>query len=189
MRPLELLVLYLLVGGVGAAAAARAGRPHPLFAWLLWPLAAPTLFTAGPPPPDPAPTSRVDAAVGRLADALDDAAPASREALRAAERGLRALESRLVELDRVLASLEAEPAPEGPAAADLVAARAGHVARLRGLRDDARDRLDRGLARLAELTSRAHVARFTGEEADAVADALGRLAAAVDSAAEVARVG
>ena len=200
MRPVELLVLYLLIGAAVSTAAWRAGLPAPWLGLPLWPLTLPSLLGAMAAPSTPAParpatpgdTARVQAAVSTLAAALEGwAAPAaSREALATAERGLLALAARLADLDAVLDELDAAPpAPAHPDAADLVRARAANLARLRQLRDETRARLDRGLARLADLSTQAHLARFTGEEAAAVADALSRLAAAVDGAAEVSRVG
>ena len=198
MRPVELLVIYLLVGMAVSTAAWRTGRPAPWLGLMLWPLTLPGLLggvaqpPAAPPPPRGSGSERVQAAVAALRAALDGwpSPPASQEALASAERGLLALDARLADLDAVLGELEAAPAPPShPDAADLVQARAENLARLRQVRDETRARLERGLARLSDLATRAHLARFTGEEAAAVADALSRLGAAVDGAAEVSRVG
>jgi hypothetical protein len=198
MRPVELLIIYLLVGVAVSTAAWRTGRPAPWLGLALWPLTLPGLLggVAAPAGPPPTPTGgegpRVHAAVVALRTALDGwpSPPASEEALASAERGLLALSVRLADLDAVLQELEAAaPPPVHPDAADLVRARADNLARLHQVRDETRARLERGLARLSDLATRAHLARFTGEEAAAVADALSRLAAAVDGAAEVSRVG
>jgi hypothetical protein len=198
MRPVELLLLYVLVGAAVATASWRAGRPAPWLGLLFWPLTLPGLLegaAAAPAPPSPRPPTpphgRVQAAVAALGQALEGwpGHPASQEALASAERGLMALDTRLSELEAVLAALEAAPTGSAhPGAADLARAREENLARLRGVRDETRARMERGLAHLADLTTRAHLARFTGEEAAAVAEALARLAAAVDGAAEVSRL-
>lgn len=194
MRPMELFIMYLLVGVAVSVAAWRAGRPAPWLGLALWPLTLPGLLGRATPPPPTAggEGARVHAAIITLRAALDGwpSPPASEEALASAERGLLTLSERLADLDAVLLELEAAaPPPAHPGAADLVRARSDNLTRLHHVRDETRARLERGLARLADLATRAHLARFTGEEAAAVADALSRLAAAVDGAAEVSRVG
>ena len=203
MRPIELLVLYLVIGAAVSVAAWRAHHPARWLAPLLWPLVLPNLLGSPSPAqveparspspllPPTADGDRVQVAVSHLRDALegwDGGAPAV-SALDATQRRLAALLSRLRDLDTVLFSLDQEPAPvDHPDVADLLDARRENLAKLRALRDNTRGRLERGLAQLSDLATRAHLARFTGEEADAVATALRNLAAAVESAGEVTRV-
>lgn len=203
MRPIELLVLYLVIGAAVSVAAWRGRHPARWLAPVLWPLVLPNLLgrTEAPPgrplrPPSPAlpmtpEGDRVQAAVQHLLGALDGwegGAPAV-TALDSTQRQLLALADRLRDLETVLASLDQEPPPlDHPDVADLLAARRCNLEKLRALRDRTRGRLERGIAQLSDLSTQAHLARFTGEEAEAVATALTDLAAAVESAGEVARV-
>ena len=203
MRPLELVVLYGIVGVAVALAMTRAHHPGAFHAVALWPLFLPGLLaTVAPPvrllpPADP----RVDGAVDTLAAALrawdglpDNVDPEA--SLFAARRGLVALARRVDDLDRLLREpgadverLRADLATAPDAAWPSLAARLVSIERLAGLRDQSTVDLERGLAGLADLTARVHVARFTGETGANVATQLAALAAAVDSAAEVRRLG
>jgi hypothetical protein len=203
MRPVELLILYLMIGAAVSVAAWRGRHPARWLTPVLWPLVLPNLLggpatTPAQPAPAPSPPrpmtpdgDRVQAAVSNLLRALDgwDGGAPAVAALDATQRRLLTLADRLRDLDTVLASLDQEPAPiDHPDVADLLAARRSNLEKLRALRDGTRGRLERGIAQLSDLSTRAHLARFTGEEADAVATALTDLAAAVESAGEVARV-
>lgn len=204
MRPAELLVVYLLVGLAVAVAMVRAHHPGALQAVALWPLYLPGLLAAVAPPvavPAERGDPRVDAAVDTLAEALRawEGLPGEVDpdaSLRAARKGLTALVRRVADLDHLLqapgadlAQLRAELATTPDAAWPAVAARIVSLERLMGLRDQSVLDLERGLAGLADLTARVHVARFTGATGGDVAVQLAALAAAVDSAAEIRRLG
>lgn len=171
-------MFYVLIGGCVAAAMVRGHVPGALVAVPLWPLFLPTLLApmAGSTPPrssDP----RIDTAVDALASALRawDAAPPGLEgSVDASRRGLQALADRVRELERIL------PPGDRPARLDPLVA----------LRDAARSDLERGLTGVADLTARVHVARFTPtDRGELVAEQLSALAAALDGAAEVRRLG
>lgn len=201
MRPLELAVMYFVMGVVVAIAVRWRGRPGALVALFAWPVMLPGLLAAPPavsaehqPQTAPAIASadgqRITSALAGLEQALGqwNALPRADDctaAVGAARRGLLALAARLAQLDQVVGQLPPVE-PFGPT--DLVAARAENHRQLVALRDEARVRLDRSLASVAELTSRVHLARFTGAEEAEVAEQLSRLARAVDSAGEVSRL-
>ncbi len=194
MRPIELLVIYLLIGGGVTAAMARADLPGKGLALLLWPLFLPTLLgSAGPEPALRTSDPRIAAAARELLAALRDGpalpapAPDPSATVAGVARGLEAIASRLSEIDAVLARPEHDPRDVGGggATASVQAAREENLARLRALRDASAARLEGGLARMEELATRVHLARFTGDPGDAVARQLAQLAAAVDCAGEV----
>lgn len=197
MRPVELLVLYGVLGVIVALSLHWRGRPGSWAALLAWPVLLPGLLAETPPvvqPLVPAPpgtdAARIDAALAGLRLALADWESLPREedcaaALGAARRGMEALAARAAQLDAVVGQLSPAHAAEP---ADLAAARAHNQARLVELREEARARLERSLAAIAELTTRVQLARFTGDAGDAVAAQLARLAQAVDSAGEVSRL-
>lgn len=203
MRPLELLLLYGIVGVAVALAMARAHHPGAAQAVALWPLFLPGLLAAVAPPLRlvTRTDARVDAAVDTLATALrawdglpDNVDPEA--SLHAARKGLAALARRVDDLDQLLREpgadverLRADLAAAPDGAWPALAARLVSIERLSGLRDQSALDLDRGLAGLADLTARVHVARFTGETGANVATQLAALAAAVDSASEVRRLG
>ncbi|MCB9759840.1 MAG: hypothetical protein H6739_08405 [Alphaproteobacteria bacterium] len=207
MRPLELLVVYLMIGAGVALAWSRSGKEGAAWAVGLWPLFVPALLVReAPPSPPPVLRTggwgdRIAAAIGALEAALGawDALPersVCEQSLRAASRGLGALAERHAQLDGVLSTpenslerlaVELEAAPVG--ARPLVEARLGNVQHLHRLREEAREELERALAGLADLSTRVHLARFTGHDAREVAAQLARLAAAVDGASEVAKLG
>lgn len=179
MRPLELLVFYVLIGGCVAAAMVRGHVPGALVAVPLWPLFLPTLL-ASPAAPEVPPRSsdpRIDTTVDALGAALrawDAAPPGLQGSVDASRRGLQALADRVRELERIL------PPGDRPARLDPLVA----------LRDAARADLERGLTGVADLTARVHVARFTPtDRGELVAEQLAALAAALDGAAEVRRLG
>lgn len=204
MRPLELLVVYLLIGFGVSFAWNRAGKEGWGWAVPLWPLFLPGLLVAAPSP-EPAPPgpwqARIDGAVAGLARALSswDALPeraVCEASLAAAARGLAALSDRHEQLDLALRGpehdiaklrIELESAPLS--AQPVMAARLRNVERLAALRDEARAELERALAGLADLSTRVQLARFTGSSAEALSAQIARLAAAVDGAAEVSRLG
>lgn len=204
MRPLELLFIYLLIGFGVSIAWHRSGKEGWLWAAPLWPLFVPGLLEpiplAAPTPPGPW-QSRVDGAVGSLARALSswEALPdraVCEASLTAAARGLAALTARHDQLDAALRGPEHDPIrlraelETAPAAARAVMeARLGNVERLVALREEARAELERALAGLADLATRVHLARFTGSSAEALSAQIACLAAAVDGAAEVSRLG
>lgn len=208
MRPVELLVIYLLVGLGVCVAWGRTGRSGAAAVLPLWPLFVPTLLAAAAPvsatPQRPMPGSwgpRIEAAVSELERALAAWGslpdPTQFEAsIRSARRGLEALALRHAQLSEVLATPEndaerlARSLGESPQAArPLVEARLANVQRLESLRGESADQLERALAGLADLTTRVHLARFTGDAAQELSAQLARLAAAVDGASEVARLG
>lgn len=209
MRPLELLVVYLVIGAGVAFAWQRRHDEGRLWVLPLWPLFVPALLAeAGEgarPAPEPAPVegweARIEHAIAVLRGALGawDALPDKalcEASLDAAARGLRALALRHAQLDGVLDvpendldKLEAERDAAPEAARPLVEARLRNVMRLVALRDGARDELEKALAGMADLSTRVHLARFTGDATQEVAAQLARLAHAVDGASEVTRLG
>ena len=193
MRPIELAVLYLIVGTAVTVAGWRARRSGAWMSLLLWPLFLPGMLATAAEAPPPARHDGIDRL--RAALAAWEGAPQGAEcnaALDAAARGLDALSDRVAQLDGVLAlpahdlgALQAERDGH-PDTAAILDARIANVHRLQTLRAETFQRLERGLASLDDLATRVHLARFTGDDADAVAGLLARLAAAVDSASEVA---
>ena len=195
MRPLELAVIYGVMGLIVAVTLRWRGRPGALVALVAWPLLLPGLWSAPPPvtprpplagPADPASAdARVEGVLADLALALDGGPPLPGAAdcagaLAAARRGLQALAERAGALEGVVDRL---PSPSGDQPAS-------HPhARLRALRDDAAARLAAAIEAVSDLTARIHLARFTGAEPAHLGAALERLARAVDSAAEVGRLG
>lgn len=204
MRPFEILVLYLLIGlGVGLSQH-RTGRPGALLSVPFWPLFLPTLLgaEASAAPEAPASTwrARIDAATAHLSGALAglDGLPTGLQteiSLKHLNIKLYELADRLGHLEQVLASPEHAPAALEQAlreasdgARPMVQARLDNVARLRALQTQRRTELEQALALLDDLATRAHLARFTGDAGASVADELNRLAAAVDTGDELARV-
>ncbi|MCB9791264.1 MAG: hypothetical protein H6741_00920 [Alphaproteobacteria bacterium] len=209
MRPIELLILYALLGACVAVAWQRSGRSGAITVLPLWPLFVPTLVAAAAPvaPSSPAPLARgpwgrrIQEAVASLEralvqwQALPDAAHFE-ASLRSAQRGLCALAERHGQLSEVLETPEndskrlcVELESCAPAARPLLEARLANVQRLEALRDEAAEELERALAGLSDLSTKVHLARFTGDAAQELTAQLARLAAAVDGASEVARIG
>lgn len=207
MRPLELLVVYLLLGVAVAGAMARGGHPGAAYALPLWPLFLPGLLVRVAPPAPSAEgagrgseVDRIEAAVEGLRGALLawETAPVglNMEApLAAVRRGLRALELRYVLLQRALSEPRNdrnrlqktwEAAPE--AARGLFAVQLHSLDQLEALREEARLELERGLAAVGELATRVELARFSGGASTDVAEQLTLLAAAVDGVSEVRRL-
>lgn len=203
MRPIELLVLYLIIGGCVAAAQVRASRPGAALAVPLWPLFLPALLA---PHASAAETRRlpeawrgpIEGGAAALREALLswEGLPDAAGCLAASEALLRRLGDlavRLDDLERVLASpehatdaLAIAGSSEGTRA--LLRARQQNVERLRVLRDQTRADLEHALAAMADLSTRVHLARLGGDATTEVAAELARLAAAVDGGGEVARI-
>jgi len=188
MRPIELLLVYLLFG-LGVAAALRQ-RQIPGAGWALpfWPLYLPALLSpvsAAEPPQAPIPR-----AVQELRAALEGTPglPATlsvEAALSAVERGLLGLERRSQQIAAALAATAPLSPHEAPPELQALAeAQAQSHARLRALQSEADAELHRALLAVRELTGRVLVARFSGGP-DAVAADLAALGAAVDGVAEV----
>jgi hypothetical protein len=207
MRPLELCVLYLLIGGAIGLAMARGRHSGALLAVPLWPLFLPGLLVRVSPPSTSFEASAAAPCADRIEEAVEglrgallawEAAPAGLDVeapLRAVRRGLGALDQRHAELSRALAqprndrdqimrTWEAAPQP----ARDLLTVQLRSLDQLLALREGARLELERGLAAVGELAARVEIARFTGVAASDVAAQLSLLAAAVDGAAEVRRL-
>lgn len=187
MRPLELLVIYLLIGGGVALAMARSHHPGAAVALPFWPLFLPGLLAAVAPtstPAAPASDPRIHAAIETLAQALRmwDGLPPTLDVnrcLASAKRGLEAIAGRVAELDRLLAVSPGAEVPAHP----------NSLSQLDAVRAQSRADLERGIAGIRDLTARVHLARFTGAIDGEVAGQLSALAAAVDGASEVRRLG
>lgn len=193
MRPLEILVFYVLVGlGIGIAFA-RSGRASPLVAGAFWPLFVPALLV---PTELTSPVAR--GPIDRLREALAAWEPlpdGGIAALVAAERGLGALSRRRDEVDTLLRqpdndldSLRRAMVRAGAQDQPVYIARVRNLERLTAVRDEADAELGRALAAIEDLTTRVHLARLNGESTVDVARQLGDLAAAIDGAGEVRRL-
>lgn len=195
MRPLEIGVVYVIVGVAVAVALHRGHLAGVVWAPVLWPLFLPGLLVTRSPAA-PAADRRIPEAIAGLRAALDGGLPPGVDtsaALAAARRGLDALAARQAELDRLLAMpsndldrLEADRSRAG--AGSAFDARIASVRVLARLRDEAHADLERGLVGIDDLGTRAQIARFGGGGADLEAQ-LAALAAAVDGVAEVRRLG
>lgn len=193
MRPLEVLVFYLLVGLGIAIAFARTGRASPLIAGAFWPLFVPALLV---PTELTAPVTR--GPIDRLREALAAWEPlpdGGVAALVAAERGLTALTRRRDEVDSLLRQpdndldgLRRAMLHAGAQDQAVYVARVHNLERLTAVRDEAQAELVRALAAIEDLTTRVHLARLNGESTVDVARQLGDLAAAIDGAGEVRRL-
>ncbi len=207
----QTLILYLVVGA-GVAGAVylthRGGRsPARWFlvatAVLFWPLYLPVLLSsgrtpaegsAGAPPPDElaAAIGQVDAELGAALQGLDGWAEEGliRDKVRPRDLGAAWLAEaqRIGEMDRVLAQLEnsgedfSELSTDGDRLEGLRQARRENVQRLRQLRRRAHDDLMRSLARVRELVSLIHLARFSGARAE---ELVAQIAAAVEGLSEL----
>lgn len=205
MRPLEILILYLIIGAAVGLSQHRAGRAGSWLSVPFWPLFLPTLLgeTGGAPEgnrPDLGWKARIEAATAGLAGALGGMegarhGPEVSASLKHLNIKLFELSDRLDHLERVLSG--PEHAPEAleralqaasPSARPLVEARLQNEGRLRALRAERREELEQALAMLDDLATRAHLARFTGDAAETVAGELLKLTAAVDTGGELAQL-
>lgn len=190
MLVLVTLLAYLLAG---LAVAVALGRGEPRGAMsvaraglhaFLWPLFLPVLLPTATPPGTEG--SRIDAAEATLQEALQRLGrelgdPLALEHARVGALGtaLRAAARRLAELEAVLSSpdhhvetLARELAVLGERedskpVADILRERLAHLARLEGLRAQARADLERALARAGELATRLTLLRYEGATAQA----------------------
>lgn len=212
MRPVELGLVYGLVGLAVALAHWRLRQPGMLWSFVLWPVFLPGLLArasggldlgqggvTGLPAPAAAVApravaagpweSRIREAVGGLREALGgwSAWPElglGAPALDAVERGLGDLALRLSRLEALGAELPAED-PDLP---ELSEARARHRARLEGLVQAERQRLEGRLSAVTELTTQVLVARYTDADAGDIAGELARLAEVVAAVGELEAV-
>lgn len=206
MRPLELLVIYLLMGLCTGVAQHRSGRAGAVYAVPLWPLFLPSLLASRPAEAGEERAipegwrGRIEASAELLRRALLswEALPDAAGCLGATEAvvgRLGELAHRLADLDQVLASPDHAPAAlEGTGGADagtraLILARQQNVEKLRNLREQTATNLEHALAAMADLATRVHLARFQGDAAEEIATELTRLAAAVDGGGEVEQIG
>ncbi len=208
MRPLELGLVYALVGLAVALAHWHQRRPGALWSLALWPLFLPGLLAtqgAGPaldregswmtPSAKPVPTPQeagtpgasVEAVLTALRESMRgwEAQALGEESVRAVESGLHELLARRKQLEDVRQRLPAGAAQGGDQLPALAAARRRHHAQLQALVDELDGRLEGDLAALTELTTEVLRARYTGAGADAVTAELARLSgvlAAVEEA-------
>lgn len=212
----ETLLFYLLMGGgVSIATVASTDKSSTLgmayraiAALFFWPLFIPLLLT---PISNSAPKheTREEEAGDELAKQIQqvetelDSALASldgwSEGALARERiGIDELRltwksqaARIREMDRLLSDVaDAEQVssldPTGDRAAHSEQARQANFKRLRAVRDRAFDDLTSTLARVRELVSLIHLAKFTGAPASRAEDLVAQIAAAVEGLSEVA---
>ena len=210
-------VLYLLIGaGVAVAVAARGGGRaglafRALAALPFWPLFVPLLLSGGPAPAagagaGPPARDELSAAIAQ-ADAELEAALGSldgwAEHVLSRERGrigeLRAAwqaqAERVREMDRLLARADPElpapppeeAAPEAERVRQIEEARRQNRERLRRLRAQVYGDLLGNLARVRELASLIHLAKFAGEPASRAEELVASIAAAVEGASGLGR--
>jgi hypothetical protein len=215
----ESLLFYLLIGLAVAAAVVIAGERReflqPVAAAIFWPLFVPILLSRRvvnesvehderPATGDPDDAlarniAQVDDELSAALASLDGWAESAiaRERVRIDElRGAwRAQAKRIREMDRVLATVDAEPQP--PTSASEVTGRTGqsvrarrdNFARLRNVRDQANADLLTTLASVRELVSMIHLAKFTGAPGSRADELVTQIAAAVEGLSEVATWG
>jgi hypothetical protein len=208
MIALVTLGAYVLAGIAVASLLGRTGRPGVLgvarlgLQACLWPLFLPVLLPSSPAPSSSPEGGRIEAAEATLHDALQrlgrelgDPLTLETHRVRVLGTTLRAAAQRLAELDTVLAL----PAHDGKAlarelatleghadaqpVADILRERLAHLARLEGLRAQARADLERALARAGELATRLTLLRYEG----ATAHAAGRARELTDTIDELCR--
>jgi hypothetical protein len=201
-------LLYLLIGvGVAVAVAARSGRGRAevafraLAAIPFWPLFVPLLLSsvearqamaAGPPQDElGAAIAQADAelaaalgSLGGWAEAALARQPGRIEELRAAWN---AQAERIREMDRLLGRPDPELPPAEPEATpaaerrrQIEEARRQNRARLRQFREQAFEDLLGSLARVREVASLIHLAKFTGAPAARAEELVAGIAAAVE---------
>jgi hypothetical protein len=215
----ESLLFYLLIGVAVAAAVVISGERRevlqPVAAAIFWPLFIPILLSRRSASErvetnDRRVTVELDDALARNIAQVDDelsAALASldgwaesalaRERVRIDElrSAWRAQAQRIREMDRVLATMDAEPhwAPdvshEAGRAGQSVRARRDNFDRLRNVREQANADLATTLASVRELVSMIHLAKFTGAPASRADELVTQIAAAVEGMSEVATWG
>ena len=210
MRPLEILVLYVIIGACVGLSQHRSGRSGALLSVPFWPLFLPAML--GDHPTDHAAAwraatgatggwrVRIEGATEALAKALGG--PNGGQEGMETQRSLHHLNVKLFELAEKLSQLDQvlyspEHAPEALeralqaaplSARPMVEARLQNVARLRALHAERQGELEQALAILGDLATRAYLARFTGDAAETVADELRKLTAAVDTGGELAQL-
>lgn len=207
------LLFYVLIGlAVAGAIIMRRERTisggcvfRAATAIVFWPLYLPTLLQ---PNDDrlghgPAPTGWLGSAIGDAEAELDAAlqslegwpdAQVLREQARFAElrSAWRQQASRIVELDALLARFESAPsadaalAESAPRLAASAAARCDNVARLRDLRRRLHEDLVGTLAKVRELVTLIHLARFSGAPAARAEELVAQIADAVAGLQEMA---
>lgn len=215
MRPVELGLVYGLVGLAVALAHWRLRQPGMLWSFVLWPVFLPgllarTLPGAGLPPrhglpsqtstPSPrhlAPGAAQAVAAGPWESRIAQALAGLREALSgwsawpelgAAEASLATVERGLRDLAwRVgrLEALQGELPGDDPGLPELSEARARNRDRLEALVRAERQRLEHSLSAVTELGTQVLLARYSGEDAGDIAEELCRLAEVVAAVGEV----
>lgn len=191
MRPVEILLMYLVMGLATAAGYRQLRGTAPAAVVLVWPLYLPSLLTApgerfDTAPRDPASLS----AIARLRSALELLEGRAQPSLEGIEQGLAALQARRRSLRDVLAQPENDVAAlrrltVTGAAADAHAQRMDNLQRLVRLEQDVGEQHDAVVARVEELATRVQLAHYQGATVAGLDGQLGDLLAAVDGACEV----
>ncbi|MHB8877602.1 MAG: hypothetical protein ACYC8T_28255 [Myxococcaceae bacterium] len=206
-------VIYATIGLCIAAALAlrdehsSAARRAGTFALgaLFWPLYAPGLLAARPPPLAAAPPTHIHAAEARLLAALSRVEGIAEEVLapevarvRAITGQLSSMERRVAEMDELLGSPEFAPAAAEAALRDLagrgvsdedprvqsVRARLRNIERLRALRDRTAGDLERVSFKLEEMSSQLQLLKFAGRPDAEVVRLVKEIAESVGEATE-----
>ncbi len=201
---IELLIAYITLGALTAAAQGRWRIQDLARATLIWPALLPDMVRSDPSPLDPpalaawqtrirAALTSLDAAV-KQSEALSDAS-ASRHLLTTASDDLTAVARRHAELEVVLQKPEndltearalvlAAPPHRQPA----LAHRVEHIERLFAARESLETQLESGLARVMNLAARLHLARATDAPVESLNQRLEEISMTVEGVVEAEEV-
>ena len=201
---LEILIVYLVLGGLTAAAQGRWRLQDLARSTLIWPLQLPELIRGDPSPMD-APAlaawqTRIGAALTSLESAVRSSGALSdstnsRKLLTTTSHDLTAVARRHAELEAVLQRPENDLAE----ARALVAAaqdhrrpslqqRVVHIERLFAAREALETQLEAGLAQVMNLAARLHLAKATGAPVEALNQHLEEIAMAVEGVEEAEEI-
>ena len=201
---IEILIAYLVLGGLTAAAQDRWRISDIARSTLIWPTLLPGMLRGDPSPLD-APVlaawqARIRAALTSLEAAVQqsDALPddsASRHLLTTTSEELTAVAKRHAELESVLQEPEYDleaaralvlsaPAHRQPALQQRVV----HIERLFTAREALETQLEAGLARVMNLAARLHLARATDAPVDALNHRLEEISMTVEGVVEAEEV-
>jgi len=201
---IEILIAYLVLGGLTAAAQGRWRLPDLARSTLIWPALLPGMLRGDPSPLDApalaawqarirAALTSLDAAV-RQSEALPDAST-SRRLLTTTSDELTAVATRHAELEAVLqepdydlTAARARVQAAAPHRQPALRQRVEHIERLLTAREALETQLEAGLARVMNLAARLHLARATDAPIESLNHRLEEISMTVEGVVEAEEV-